>query len=250
MNLQHFCLFFHPKDKTEIVTPPTDDQVSQGETAIFTCGAVTAIEELIRLKYVWLKDGVPVDIMDPRVEMKEGTLQISHSTSQDSGNYTCTASNSLDSDQASAMLKVIAPPDPPRSLVMLSCSSSRAELEWEFEDSGSNFSPLEEFVLEFSTNHHPDVWHEGLKVPADKRQVTYTLSPWASYTFRVRARNHMGVSEPSEATNLRCQSAESRPHSNPQDVHTLEDRTGWLVIEWQQPTGCSYPGGQDGLAGH
>ena len=49
------------------MSPPIDDRVNYGESAIFTCGAVTDRLENNRLKYIWLKDGVEVDKSDPRV---------------------------------------------------------------------------------------------------------------------------------------------------------------------------------------
>ncbi|XP_076469525.1 neuroglian-like isoform X2 [Babylonia areolata] len=221
------------RDKTQIVTPPTNDRVSQGQAAIFTCGAVTAIEELIRLKFTWLKEGVPIDVNDPRVEVKKGTLMVKDTTSRDTGNYTCVASNSLDSDQASALLQVVAPPEPPTGVVLVACMDTQVHVEWEFEESGSNFSPLQEFIVEYSLESPRDTWQEARRVPAQTRQMSYTMSPWASYTFRVRARNHMGVSEPSLPTVTPCVSPEDRPYSNPSNVRTVEDKTGWLVIEWE-----------------
>ena len=47
-------------EKTQIVSPPSDDDVRYGESSVFTCGAVTDKEEAQRLKFEWLKDGVKI----------------------------------------------------------------------------------------------------------------------------------------------------------------------------------------------
>ena len=67
------------------------------------------------------------------------------------------------------ILTCAAPPDPPYNLSIVSCGGSIADLEWEFRDEQSNFSPLQEFVMEYNTTHDPKVWIEAQRVSADKR---------------------------------------------------------------------------------
>ena len=62
-----------------------------------------------------------------------------------------------------------APPDPPYNLSIVSCGGSDADLEWEFREEQSNFSPLQEFVMEYNTTHDPKVWIEAKRVAADRR---------------------------------------------------------------------------------
>ncbi|KAL8596705.1 hypothetical protein ACOMHN_045631 [Nucella lapillus] len=221
------------RKKTEINSKPEDEKVNHGENVIFTCGAVTDEEELNRLRYVWLKDGKEVDMSDPRVRIVRGKLIINATSSKDTGEYTCVATNDLDRDEAKATLEVKAPPDPPFNVTVGSCGDTIVHLLWEFNDEQSNFSPLQEFIVEYNTNHNPDLWQEAKRVSAQERQANYPMLPWALYSFRARAKNLMGVSEPSEQTHPRCQSAESRPYRNPSGVETVGDKTGWLVIEWE-----------------
>lgn len=60
-----------------------------------------------------------------------------------------------------------------------------------------------------------------------------SLTPWASYTFRVRAVNGIGISDPSKPTQTLCQTPEARPARHPAGVRTVGDKTGYLVIEWE-----------------
>ena len=65
------------------------------------------------------------------------------------------------------------------------------------------------------------------------RRLVFKMSPWASYSFRVRARNMMGMGEPSKHTHTLCRSAESRPYRNPYNVRTIGEKTGYLIIKWE-----------------
>ncbi|XP_076447562.1 neuroglian-like isoform X2 [Babylonia areolata] len=221
------------RTKTEISSKPKDEKVSAGENVVFTCGAVTDGEEMERLRYIWLKDGKEVDISDPRVRTKDGKLIINTTNSKDTGEYTCIATNDLDKDEASATLEVKAPPDPPYNVSMASCGDMEVDLTWEFRAEQSNFSPLQEFIVECNTSHAPGMWQEAFRVSAAQRQGKHKMDPWTAYSFRVRARNLMGVSEPSNLTHPPCESAETRPFTNPENVKTVGDKTGWLVIEWE-----------------
>ena len=61
-----------------------------------------------RLDINWLKDGKPVNLKDPRISKTEDKgLLVTNVNSSDTGNYTCVASNGLDTDSKSAEVKVI-----------------------------------------------------------------------------------------------------------------------------------------------
>ena len=62
-----------------------------------------------------------------------------------------------------------APPDPPTNVWIASCGAAFTDVEWAFEDSQANFSPLLEFIVEYSTSHNPDVWSEAKRVFPESR---------------------------------------------------------------------------------
>lgn len=62
------------------------------------------------------------------------------------------------------------------------------------------------------------------------------MSPWANYTFRVRARNKIGPSEPS-GPSQHCATPETVPKKNPDKVMGRGTEPDNLVISW---TVCTF----------
>ncbi|GFR87913.1 neural cell adhesion molecule L1 [Elysia marginata] len=193
-------------------------------------------------RYKWLKDGVPVRASS-RVIIREGELTIKDTSSKDTANYTCVADNGLDSDSASAMLRVKAMPDPPKNINVTVCRGKQATVTWYFDDSMSNYQKMEKFVVESLTKF--DVlegrWQHAADVAVatstmDPKTTSYeatvTLSAYAQYKFRVRAVNALGTSAPSETSYSWCETPRSVPEKNPDNVRTDEQYTGYLVIKW------------------
>ncbi|KAK7474746.1 hypothetical protein BaRGS_00034039 [Batillaria attramentaria] len=220
------------RKKTQIVSEPMSARISYGDEAVFRCGAETDHLEEHKLTYKWLKDGKEVDKSDSRVTVDGGELTIIDTNSQDTGDYTCVANNTLDADSKTATLEVKAPPDPPYNVKVMACGE-RGDIEWQYEDSLSNFSPLQGFVVEYN-NSHESKWIEGVKPEATARQASIKLLPWAYYYFRVRAVNALGTGNPSEPTDTICRTEEKKPFRNPANVRTVGDKTGYLVIEWDK----------------
>ena len=58
------------------------------------------------------------------------------------------------------------------------------------------------------------------------------MSPWGNYSFRVLARNKIGISLPSQQSYNICTTQPGVPVNNPQDVIGEGDEPGNLVIFW------------------
>ncbi|ESO96246.1 hypothetical protein LOTGIDRAFT_174928 [Lottia gigantea] len=221
------------REKTRISQEPNNVQSVNGNDAVFRCRAFTDPNEQHRLRYTWLRNGQPLIIDNDRVIQQSEELIIKDSMSQDTGNYTCIASNGLDEDRAWATLKVKAPPDPPTNVTLLECLARQATIIWVFDQSQDNFSPLQNFIMEYNTSYAPDHWKVASRPNANARRAEVELSPFAHYNFRVRAVNRIGKGEPSVHNQLICQTPVARPDHHPEGVKTVGDKTNYLVVEWE-----------------
>lgn len=217
--------------KTQIDLPPTPMTIKFGTNTTFRCAASTDPNEQKNLVITWLKDGKPVEYRKPRIVRSGNDLIIRGTTSEDTGNYTCVASNKLDSDSASAELKVIAPPDPPLDVAFSSCLSRSAVVTW--TPGFDNYSPITRYYVEYNHSYAPNVWQRaGNPVDPSQTEVKVKISPYANYTFRVIAENNLGKSKPSDRSFAICDSNPDVPEKHPSNVHTDRSRPGWLIIKW------------------
>ena len=95
--------------RTEIITAPISQVVNTSTTVIFHCEAITDLTELKNLEYKWKFNKFDVlELGDTRISQntREHSLQIMGATVRDTGDYTCVAQNSIDSDEATARLVV------------------------------------------------------------------------------------------------------------------------------------------------
>jgi len=123
-------------------------------------------------------------------------------------------------------------PDPPINVELRRCSSTVAELAWR---SGSNNNePILDYIVEYNTSmDSPDVRHEGAVVDAGVRSAVIPLRPWANYSFRVSARNRLGVGPASRPTSVVCSTPPVKPFRNPTGVCSNLTGSSQLIILWQ-----------------
>ncbi len=78
-----------------------------------------------------------------------------------------------------------------------------------------------------------DSWVDiATNVSQNERKKTVELSPYGNYTFRVLARNKIGLSQPSIHTRNVCRTLEDLPEKNPDNVIGEGDEPDNLVIYW------------------
>lgn len=110
------------------------------------------------------------------------------------------------------------------------CKGKKAIITW---DKGRlNNKDTNGFIIEYQTAFS-DEWFHGMRVGAKRRQATMMLSAWATYIFRARAENQIGISEPSVKLTGICVTPVTRPDKHPDNPGTVGDKRGHLVIEWQ-----------------
>lgn len=203
--------------------------------AKFTCTATTDPEEVDNLRIIWKKDDEEINYrLAGRVSqiIMDNSLTISGAIYLDTGKYTCTATNGIDMDEKSANLIVQAPPNPPNA-VQVRCynNDNQAEIWW--QPGKENFAPILNFVVQYNTSFQPDLWYDiSTNVSQNQRRIVVNMSPWGNYSFRVLARNKIGISLPSQQSYNICTTQPGVPVNNPQDVIGEGDEPGNLVIFW------------------
>lgn len=81
--------------------------VNATSDVVFRCSATTDAEEKTKLKIDWLKNGKTIDYeQDGSKNLADNSLKIMQVQVSDSGNYTCNASNGLDSDSVTVKFTV------------------------------------------------------------------------------------------------------------------------------------------------
>jgi len=123
-------------------------------------------------------------------------------------------------------------PESPASVEVVGCGSSVAELAW--ESGSSNNEPILDYIVDFNTSTDlPGVRQEGAVVDGSARSALIALRPWTNYTFRVSARNRLGLGPASRPTSVVCSTPAAKPYSNPTDVCSNLTGSSRLIIIWQ-----------------
>lgn len=149
-------------------------------------------DETLNLKIDWLRNGDPIDIdVDPRfIQTSDYSLIISKTSELDSGTYTCVARTELDEARAQATLIVQDVPNSPK-LIGVQCNARNATVQW--KAMGDNRAAIQRFDIQYNTSFTPDTWDiMADHIPASDNSYTVDLSPYANYTFRVKAWNKIG----------------------------------------------------------
>jgi len=120
-------------------------------------------------------------------------------------------------------------PDMPINVELHRCSSTVAEVTW--QAGADNNEPILDYTVEYDRT--TGVWHEGAVVDADVRSAVIPLRPWTNSTFRVSARNRLGVGPASRPTSVVCSTPPTKPFRNPTGVCSNLTSASQLNIIWQ-----------------
>uniref|UniRef100_A0A3Q2Q487 Neural cell adhesion molecule L1 n=1 Tax=Fundulus heteroclitus TaxID=8078 RepID=A0A3Q2Q487_FUNHE len=225
-------VFLEVKEPTRILTQPEYRVAQRGMSALFEC-KVKHDSTLIPTM-TWLKDNGELPD-DQRFEVGDDSLTIRGVTDEDAGTYTCITSTVLDQDSASATLTVVEKPDPPTDLELTDQMERSVQLTW--IPGNENNSPIQNFLIEYmDLLHQPGVWVNLTEVAGSSTTAQLRLSPYVYYMFRVRARNDVGYSEPSQPS-AQYRTNPSAPDENPTNVEGAGTEPGNLVISWKPLTG-------------
>ncbi|XP_077305859.1 kalirin isoform X3 [Lithobates pipiens] len=123
-------------------------------------------------------------------------LKIYNLMPQDSGIYTCVATNELGCTSTSATIKVQGVPGAPSQPVAQERSSSSVILRWLPPSSTGNCT-ISGYTVEYK-DEGSQVWQQSVACTLDTYLVLEDLRPGGTYQFRVSASNPWGISLPSE----------------------------------------------------
>ncbi|KAM7056911.1 neuronal cell adhesion molecule isoform 11-T12 [Acridotheres tristis] len=216
------------KDPTMIIKQPEYKVIQRYGQASFEC--IIKHDSTLLPTVTWLKDNDELPD-DERFLVGKDNLTIMNVTDKDDGTYTCIVNTTLDSVSASAVLTVVARPNPPFDLELTGQLERSIELSWIPGD--ENNSPITNFVIEYEDAlHEPGVWHYQTEVPGTQTTVQLKLSPYVNYSFRVIAVNKIGRSQPSEPSEQYLTKSAS-PDENPANVQGIGSEPDNLVITWE-----------------
>uniref|UniRef100_A0A8B9EP48 Neuronal cell adhesion molecule n=1 Tax=Anser cygnoides TaxID=8845 RepID=A0A8B9EP48_ANSCY len=220
------------KDPTMIIKQPEYKVIQRYGHVSFEC--IIKHDSTLIPTVIWLKDNDELPD-DERFLVGKDNLTIMNVTDKDDGTYTCIVNTTLDSVSASAVLTVVARPNPPFDLELTGQLERSIELSWIPGD--ENNSPITSFVIEYEDGlHEPGVWHYQTEVPGSQTTVQLKLSPYVNYSFRVIAVNEIGRSQPSEPSEQYLTKS-ANPDENPSNVQGIGSEPDNLVITWESLKG-------------
>uniref|UniRef100_A0A672MZD8 Sidekick cell adhesion molecule 1 n=1 Tax=Sinocyclocheilus grahami TaxID=75366 RepID=A0A672MZD8_SINGR len=197
--------------RTFISTPPEDQRVIKGTTAVLNCAA--SHDPRVTIRYAWKKGTKPLSVSTGgRVSMKEGSLHISQTWSGDIGDYTCRVISPAGNDSKTARLERI------------HLYISRAlTMYWSAIVGGSldlSYSPWKIYMDDVS--------------PALTSLLVIGLTPARTYQFRVCAVNQVGRGQYSTETN-RLMLREEPPSAPPKNIVASGRTNQSIMVQWQPP---------------
>ncbi|XP_031166787.1 Down syndrome cell adhesion molecule homolog isoform X1 [Sander lucioperca] len=146
----------------------------------------------------WLKEingtPAPVVIDSRRSVHGNGSLVIRTVKAEDSGNYTCVASNSFGSDKTVLNLQVQVPPDQPR-LTVTKTTTTSITLSWIPGDNGG--SSIRGYILQYSEDNS-EQWGNFPISPSERSYRLENLKCGTWYKFTLTAQNAVGPGRISE----------------------------------------------------
>lgn len=259
------------KQKTLLQTKPDNQEMRVGSYVTFRCTAKTDIGLTHTIDWLKDGHPISYAgrfIKDP---LDQNTLKITDLQFEDGGTYTCVARTDVDEVRADATLVVQDRPNRPR-IDAVSCTSGSSKngitpkVKIDFSSGGENNAKILYYIIQYNTTFTPTEWNNVLvhaqreisasvenktddeitkltlvrkfeiyqtdKIPGTQSDLTFNLTCWANYTFRVKAVNRLGDSEPSEISSIPCQTNPCRPSRHPIGVRGFGNASNNLIITW------------------
>ncbi|XP_012863508.2 nephrin isoform X1 [Echinops telfairi] len=150
--------------------------------------------------FTWTKNGVPLDLQDPRYTehtyhqggVHSSLLTIANvSAAQDYALFTCTATNPLGSDHINIQLVSISRPDPPSGVKVVSMTPHSVGLEWK---PGFDGGLPQRFRVRYEDLGAPGYFYMDVLPPQATTFILTGLQPSTRYKIWLMASNALGDS--------------------------------------------------------
>ncbi|KAM9498556.1 cell adhesion molecule DSCAM-like isoform 2-T2 [Salvelinus alpinus] len=172
----------------------------------------------------WLKETngspAPAVIDSRRIVQGNGSLVIRTVKAEDSGNYTCVASNNFGPDKIILNLQVQVPPDQPR-LTVTKTTTTSITLSWIPGDNGG--SSIRGYILQYSEDNS-EKWGNFAISPSERSYRLENLKCGTWYKFTLTAQNAVGPGRISEIIEAKTHGKEPQ-YSKEQELFTSINAT-------------------------
>ncbi|KAJ7374973.1 Ncam2p [Desmophyllum pertusum] len=172
------------------------------------------------------------------VESSTGDLTLSNLQLKDFGLFHCVAKNPVSEDHRVTFLVVTGAPIPPMTVKTTSCANYSTNLTWTVF-LRPDLPPPVSFIIERAFKQQSyglpiSSYAKLAEVSASTRSyVVNNLEPHHEFSFRIRARNQMGVGFPRISAFPSCATNSKRPSKFPENVGNLPIAfDGFLNISW------------------
>ncbi|XP_076137875.1 cell adhesion molecule DSCAML1 [Alosa pseudoharengus] len=186
----------------------------------------------------WTKDSedsaIPVSQDGHRLIMSDGTLVLRSVKAEDSGYYTCTATNTLGFDTILVNLVVQVPPDQPR-LTVSTTSTSSITLAWIPGDNGG--SSIRGFVLQYSVDNTEE-WRDVFISSSERSFKLDNLRCGTWYKVKLAAKNSVGAGRISEIIEAKTHGREPQFNKDQPLVTHINSTHARLNLQGWTSGGC------------
>ncbi|XP_058844671.1 contactin-4-like isoform X1 [Acipenser ruthenus] len=227
------------KDPTIITVPPSNMDVTVGESIVLPCQV--SHDHSLAITFTWSYNGQLIDFKRDGDYFEKvggqhsaGDMMIRNIQVKHAGKYVCMVQTSVDTASAGADLVVRGPPGPPESIEVEEMTDTTALLSW--RPGLDNHSPITTYTIQARTPFSVG-WQAVTTVPEviDGKKLTATvgnLNPWVEYEFRVVANNAIGIGEAS-VPSKKSRTKEGFPKVTPANVSGGGGSQSELVITWE-----------------
>ncbi|XP_026317870.1 Down syndrome cell adhesion molecule-like protein Dscam2 isoform X2 [Hyposmocoma kahamanoa] len=186
--------------------------VGVGQPALLTCTCVGAPAPRSR----WTHGRTPVTHHAYYQVTHRGHLHIREVNEQSSGNFTCTASNTIGEDSIVYVVSAILPPAAP-ALSLQYTTASSIKLHWQLAATDVN-EPILGYLLHYKQASEPD-WHTA---ELSNEMTSYTmdmLKCGTTYKAKIQARNKISIGPPSEVLTATTRGGRPKPPKAEEHVY-------------------------------